>query len=86
MKPQVIFAKVSDLFKYLKTRRRRKLYEQWVKEAELPPETVPRDEFAEDIIPKIDKKKLPLPMLYMVLGASLVVLCIGIILVAMRSC
>lgn len=86
MKPLIILSKVSDLFKYLKTWRRRRLYEQWIEKAELPPEAVPREEFAEDIIPKIDKKKLRPLMLYMLLGASLVILSVGLTLIIVRSC
>ena len=86
MKPQVILYKVRDFFKYLKTWRRRKLYKQWVERGELPPEAVPGEESDEDIIPKIDKERLHLPKLYIILGASLVILCIGITLVIVRSC
>jgi hypothetical protein len=57
-----------------------------VERAQLPPEAVPREEFAEDIIPKIDKKQLRLPMLYMLLGASVVILCVGLILLIVYSC
>ena len=86
MKPMVIFSKVGDLFKYLKTWRRRRLYNEWLERGELPPEAVPREELDEDIIPKIDKGKLHLPILYIILGASLVILCLGIALFIVRSC
>ena len=86
MRPRVILSKASDIFRYLKTRRRRRLYKQWVERAQLPPEAVPREEFAEYIIPKIDKKQLRLPMLYMLLGASLMMLFVGLVLVIVHSC
>lgn len=86
MRPRVILSKARGIFRYLKTSRRRRLYQQWVERSQLPPETVPREEFAEDIIPKIDKKQLRLPMLYMLLGASLMMLCVGLVLVIVHSC
>ena len=86
MKLQIVLSKAHEIFRYLKTRRRSRLYKQWVERAQLPPEAVPREEFAEDIIPKIDKKQLRLPMLYMLLGASLVILCVGLILLIVYSC
>lgn len=86
MRPRIILSKASDIFKYLRTRRRRKLYKQWIEKAQLPPEDVPREEFAEDIVPKIEKKRLHLPMLYMLLGASLVILFGGLIALILHSC
>jgi len=50
VRPRVILSKASDIFRYLKTRRRRRLYQQWVERAQLPPEAVPREEFAEDVV------------------------------------
>jgi len=62
------------------------LYQQWVEKADLPSEAVPKEEFAGDIIPKGDKEHSHLPLLYMLLGASLVVLCLGLVLLIAYSC
>ena len=80
-----LLAMLSYIFRYLKTRRRVKLYRQWVERADLPSEAVPEEELAIDIMPKIDKRQLRLPMLYMLLGASVVILLIGLILLIASS-
>ena len=85
MKLGAVVSKANDILRYLRRRRKAKLYQQWVEKADLPPEAVP-EEFAKDIIPKMDKEQLRLRMLYMLLGASLVILCVGLILLIVHSC
>ena len=77
--------KVNDVFKYQRTRRKRRLYQQWVERADLAPEAVPTEEVVEDIIPKIDTKQLRLRILYILVGFSLGVLCMGLILLIVQS-
>ena len=77
---------INDIVKYLRGRRKKKLYQQWVERAGLPPEAIPQEEVAEDLIPKIDKEQLRLPILFMLLGASLVILCVGLVLLIAYAC
>ncbi len=52
----------------------------------MPPEAIPREKVREDIRPKAGKESLQQPMLYVLLGASLVVVCMGLILLIVQSC
>ena len=96
MKLSAVFSKLSSILNtlnYFPRRRKEKLYEQWVQRADLPPEAVPREKVHEDIRPKHEdirpkKEKEPLqqPILYILLGASLVIFCVGFILLISESC
>ena len=77
---------VNSIVKYLRTWRKRRLYQQWIEKAGLPSEAIPKEEFAVDIIPKIDEKQPRLTLLYMLLGASLVILCGALVLLIVQSC
>jgi len=77
---------LSSTFNYLRTRRQRRLYQQWIEQADLPPEAIPREEVAKEIAPRIEKKRLRVYLLFMLLGAALVIACGGLILLIMRSC
>ena len=52
----------------------------------MPPEAVPREEVHEDVRPKIEKERLQQPILYILLGASLVIFCAGLIILIVQSC
>lgn len=89
MKLSVVLSKLSsilDTLNYFQRRRKGKLYEQWVQRAGLPPEAVPREKIHEDIRPKTEKKQLQQPILYILLGASLVIFFVGFILLIVASC
>ena len=89
MKLWTVFSKVGDIFKYLRTRRKRKLYKQWVKMAELPPEELPQEEVAPGIVREEegpDEAPLRLNTLYLMQGASLVLLCVILIILIVQSC
>lgn len=76
----------KNIINYLQTRGKRRLYQQWIEQADLPPEAVPREEPAKDLIPRIDKKRFRVYMLFMLLGAALVVVCGGVIFLILHSC
>ena len=86
MKIGQVFSKVGNILKYLRRRREKRLYQQWVERAELPPEAIPQEKVAEEIIPKIDKNRPPLNILYILLGVSIVFLGTGLILLIIQSC
>jgi len=89
MKLSAVFSKLSSILNtlnYFPRRRKEKLYEQWVQRADLPPEAVPREKVREDIRPKAEKESLQQPILYILLGASLVIFCGGFILLIVKSC
>jgi len=89
MKLSAVFSKLSSILNtlnYFPRRRKEKLYEQWVQRADLPPEAVPREKVREDIRPKKEKESLQQPILYILLGASLVIFCVGFVLLIVESC
>ncbi len=43
---------LTNLPDYLQRRRKRRLYQQWIESAGLPPEAIPREEVPEDITTK----------------------------------
>jgi len=89
MKLSAILAKLSgiiNMLSYFQRRRKGKLYEQWVQRADLPPEAIPREKVDEDISPKKEPKLLKQPILYFILGASLVIFCMGFILLIAKAC
>ena len=86
MKLRTVLSKANSVLSYLQRRRKAKLYQQWVERAGLPSDAVPEEESAGDIIPKIHKEQLRIPILYMLLGAALVILFVGVILIIISSC
>ena len=66
--------------------KKRRLYQQWVEQAGLPPEAIPEEEAAGDIIPKIKKEKLHPNITYILLGAIIVLLCAVIIILIIQTC
>jgi len=72
--------------KYLRRRKKGKLYQQWVDMANLPPDALPNENVTEDrMIPQTDKHQSRLTILYILLGIALVVVCTGLILLLMYS-
>jgi len=84
-------------------KREDKLYKQWVKYANLPPEAVPRKEAPTDKkeakyvylppeatppeeIPSANKRRSFNLILYILLGASILLFCTGIALILTESC
>ena len=82
MKLWTVLSKVYNILGYLQKRSKKRLYKQWIEKAELPPAAMPEGEVVGDKIPEVDKKH----MLYIMLGVSLVILCIGLILLIVHSC
>ncbi len=63
-----------------------KLHRQWVESAGLPAEAIPKEEAAEDMMPPEDKSQSRLNLLSILLGVSLVILCVGLIFLMVYSC
>lgn len=74
------------MLKYFQGKRERELHQQWVERAGLPPEAIPQEEVAEDMMPQTDKEQSSLHILYILLGVSLIILCVGLILLMVHSC
>ena len=77
------------MFKYLRDRRKRRLYKQWVEMAELAPEDIPVEEVDSRIVEEVEEKDetmLPLNRLYIMQGVSLVLLCVILIILIIQSC
>ena len=72
-------------------RREEKLFKQWAKHADLPTAAIPKKETQTDkglsfkAIPRKEtysgKDRRPFDVLYILLGVSLLILCVGIILI-----
>ncbi len=77
---------LSNTFNYLRTRRERRLYQQWIEQADLPPEAIPREEATREAAPRIGQKRLRMYILFTLLGAALAMACGGLILLVARSC
>jgi len=90
MKLKTALSKVSSVlsntFNYLRTRRERRLYQQWIEQADLPPEAIPREEATRETAPRIDRKRLRMYTLFTLLGAALAMACGGLILLIAHSC
>ena len=83
------------MFKYLRERKNRKLYQQWVDKAELPPEEVPQEEEGDasspltrlkEITELKDAAQFQLPMLYIMQGVSLLLLLVILIILLVHAC
>jgi len=61
-------------------RREDKLYKQWVEHDGLPSEAIPQKEVSGDMVVR-GKKNLRHPyIMYILLGVSIVILCVGLVL------
>lgn len=77
-------------------RREEKLFKQWAKHADLPPAAIPKKETYTDkglrreAVPRKEtyagKNGRPFDILYILLGVSLLILCVGIILIFIETC
>lgn len=89
MGQRTVLSRVGDFLNYLRTRRKRRLYNQWVEMADLPRENIPLDEVSTQIMPEAevrDESSPRLTTLYMMQGASLVLLCVILIILIIHSC
>ena len=70
------------------SRRKRedKLYKQWVKHGDLPPEAIPQKESSGALRIGREKTKQGRRVLYILLGLGIFTLCIGLVLLVMQSC
>jgi len=81
-----VFSTARNILKYFQTRKKRKLYHQWVERDGLPPDAIPQEEVAVEIALKLDERKLNLYLLYLVLGALILILLLVLILLIVQSC
>jgi len=81
-------SKINDILTYPQRRRKKRLYQQWVDRAGLPPEAVPEEEIATDTItmPKIDKEKLSKRGPYILLVALAVIIIVLLIILIINTC
>lgn len=77
---------LGNILGYLPRWRKRRLYQEWVDRSDLPPDAVPREEFVGDITPRIGRVRFSRNLMFMLLGAFLVLLIEGIVLLVMYSC
>ena len=83
---------MANFIKYLLGRRKRRLYNQWVEMAELPPEEILQEETGQRPVREEERPDdMPfqlnvLTTLYLMQGASLVLLCVILILLIVQAC
>ena len=85
---------------FIRKKGQDKLYKQWVKYDDLPPEAVPREEESPKVtdVPVLrgkEREEVPVGrekvrrdpvVLYLGLGIAVVVLCVGLVLLFSQSC
>ena len=82
--------------KFIRRTREEKLYKQWVKHGDLSPEAIPQKESPSDVPVGREEKSREekgreengqsLRMLYIMLGVSILVFCIGLVLLLAQLC
>jgi len=80
---------IVNVIKYLASWRKRKLYQQWVEMAELPPENITHEDIREHIVREKEEKidiQLGLKPLYIMQGAGLILLSAILIILIVQSC
>ncbi|MFC1907865.1 zinc-ribbon domain-containing protein [Chloroflexota bacterium] len=66
--------------------KKSKLYKQWVEYAALPDEEIPSKKASHRDTPvKLEKNKSSFNSLYLLLGITIVILCVGLVLLIMKS-
>jgi hypothetical protein len=68
----------------MRGRQKKKLYQQWVDRANLPPNAIPREKEVGRVEPQREKPKSGLLLLYILLGVAVVVLGVGIALLLLH--
>jgi len=69
-----------------KKKKEDKLYQQWARYSELPPEAIPQKEAPQDIPVKPEKIKRRPSLLYILLWVGIAMLCAGLGLLFTHSC
>ena len=64
--------------------RKGQLYKQWVKYASLPDEEIPSKKAPRDMPAREGKSKPSLSLLYILLGVTILILCVGLVLLIMK--
>ena len=72
--------------KFLRKRKEDKLYKQWVERGDLPPEAIPREETPKDVLVGRERGERGLRVLYILLGVSILILCVGVIILFTQWC
>lgn len=77
--------------KFIRRTREDKLYKQWVKHGDLSPEAIPQEESPEDVpVGRGEKGRgengQSLRILYILLGVSILIFCIGLVLLLVQLC
>jgi hypothetical protein len=63
-----------------------KLFEQWVAHGDLSPEATPQKESPEEMPTGKEKNKRVSPLVYILIGAGVIIWCVCLVIVFMQSC
>lgn len=77
---------LSFLFKRFKTNNKRRLYQQWVDGADLPPEAIPREEPDEENSRQIEREQPGFSIPFLLLIISFIISCLALIIVTVHVC
>ena len=72
--------------KFRRKKEEDKLHEQWVKHGDLPPDAIPQKESPGEVPAGREENKRVSPVVYISIGAGLLVWCICLVLLLMESC
>lgn len=67
-------------------KKEEKLFQQWARYSDLPPEAIPQQEAPRDIPVREEKTKRRPRLLHILLGVGITVLCVGLALLFVPSC
>jgi len=62
-----------------------KLYKQWVKHSDLPPEAIPQKKSHGEVPAVREKTRQGFRLLYILLGLGIIVLCVGLVFILIQS-
>ena len=66
--------------------KKSKLYKQWIEYASLPDEEIPSKKTPHKVTPvRVEKNKSSFNVLYLLLGITIIILCVGLVLLIMKS-
>ena len=72
--------------KFRRKKGKDKLYEQWVRHSDLPPEAIPQKESPGDVPEGREKKERTPRITYILIGAGIVIWVICLVLLLVQSC
>jgi hypothetical protein len=77
---------IGSKMRFGRKKKEEKLFQQWARYSDLPPEAIPQQEAPRDIPVREEKTKRRPHPLHILLGVGITVLCVGLALLFVPSC